>query len=110
MPKYVASRTLEEPLPWNATLIEGELEDAVSKLKEELDGDLFTAGCGELTRNLLQGGLVDELIFWLHPVLWGRGERPFGEEERLRLRLVGSEVFDSGVTLLRYEPTADGDR
>ena len=104
MPKYVASRTLEAPLTWNATLLEGELSDAVSKLKEELDGDLFTFGCGELSRDLVVGGLVDELRFWLHPVVWGRGERPFREEEKLRLRLLGSETYDSGVTLLRYEP------
>jgi dihydrofolate reductase len=104
MPKYVASRTLEEPLTWNATLIEGELADAVSKLKEELDGDLLAFGCGELSRELVVSGLVDELRFWVHPAVWGRGERPFREEEKIRLKLLGSETYDSGVTLLRYEP------
>jgi dihydrofolate reductase len=104
MPKYVASRTLEEPLTWNATLLDGELADAVSKLKEEFDGDLFTFGCGELSRDLVVKGLVDELRFWVHPVVWGRGERPFREEEKIRLKLLGSETYDSGVTLLRYEP------
>ena len=50
MPKFVASRTLQEPLTWNATLLKGELEDAVAKLKAERDGHLITNGCGELTR------------------------------------------------------------
>jgi dihydrofolate reductase len=103
MPKYVASRTLEEPLTWNASLIEGDLADGVTKLKEELDGDLITVGCGELARNLLGHGLVDELRFWVHPAVWGRGERPF-QDEQLRLQLLGSETYDSGVTLLRYAP------
>jgi dihydrofolate reductase len=108
MPKYVASRTLEGPLPWNATLLDGDLADAVTKLKQEHDGDLFTFGCGELSRELVVNGLVDELRFWLHPVVWGRGERLFREEEKLRLELLGSETYDSGVTLLRYAPMRDG--
>jgi dihydrofolate reductase len=104
MPKYVASKTLAGPLDWNATVIEGDLPSGVSKLKQELDGDLILIGCGELARNLLAAGLIDELRFWLHPAVWGQGERPFLGEEQARLRLVDSETFDSGVTLLRYEP------
>jgi dihydrofolate reductase len=65
----------------------------------------MTYGCGELTRSLLADGLVDELWFWVHPAIWGEGDRPFWEKERLRLRLVGSEAWDSGVVLLRYAPS-----
>ncbi len=101
MPKYVASRTLEGPLEWNSTLIEGDLADGVNRLKEALEGDLMLVGCGELGRSALEAGLVDELCFWVHPVLWGEGERPY-EGVRPRLTLLGSETFDSGVTLLRY--------
>jgi dihydrofolate reductase len=104
MPKYVASKTLAGSLEWNATVIEGDLSSGVSKLKQELDGDLILIGCGELARNLLAAGLIDELRFWLHPAVWGQGERPFLGEEQARLRLIGSETFDSGVTLLRYQP------
>jgi dihydrofolate reductase len=104
-PKYVASRTLTEPLAWNATLLEGDAPAAVARLKEELGGDLITWGCGELTSTLLGAGLVDELLFWLHPALWGTGERPFFEDVRTRLELLGTETFDSGVTLLRYAPS-----
>jgi dihydrofolate reductase len=106
MPKYVASRTLQGSLDWNATVIEGDLAEGVSRLKNELDGDLILIGCGELARDLLRAGLIDEIRFWLHPAVWGQGERPFQGEEQARLRLVGSETFDSGVTLLRYEPAA----
>ena len=103
MPKYVASRTLEAPLDWNATLIEGDAADGVGRLKDELDGDLFLIGCGELARNLLAAGLVDEVRFWLHPAVWGEGTRPY-EGAQLRLRLLESTSYDSGVVLLRYEP------
>jgi dihydrofolate reductase len=61
-------------------------------------------GCGELARSLLATRLVDELRFWVHPAVWGSGERPLPGEAQNRLRLLGSEAFDSGVTLLRYAP------
>ena len=75
LPKFVGlSRTLQEPLTWNATLIEGDLAAAVSRAEEEeLDGDLLSYGCGELTRDLLAHDLVDELRFWVHPVDLGIG-------------------------------------
>ena len=60
MPKFVASRTLEGSLDWNATAIEGDAAQGVSRLKQ-LDGDLFLIGCGELARHLLAEGLVDEV-------------------------------------------------
>jgi dihydrofolate reductase len=107
IPKVVASRTLSEPLEWNARLLRGELDEAIPTLKEELDGDVIVSGCGELARNLLVEGLVDEVRFWIHPVVWGDGGRPF-LGEKLRLRLLASETFDSGVTLLRYEPLGAG--
>ena len=104
-PKYVASRTLDGPLEWNSTLLEGDATDAVSRLKAELPSDLLMYGCGELARSLLAARLVDELRFWVHPAVWGSGERPFQAEAQNGLRSIGSEAFDSGVTLLRYEPS-----
>jgi dihydrofolate reductase len=102
MPKFVASQTLAGPLEWNATLIEGELAEGVSSLKEALDRDLVLIGCGELARNAIEAGLMDELWIWVHPAVWGEGVRPF-EGGRARLRLLGAETFDSGVVLLRHE-------
>lgn len=101
--KFVVSRTLSGPLEWNAALIEGAAADGVSRLKGELEGDLLLIGCGELARHLLAIGLVDELRFWLHPAVWGEGGRPY-QGETVRMRLIDSTSFDSGVMLLRYEP------
>jgi dihydrofolate reductase len=103
-PKYVASRTLHGSLDWSSTLLEGDATDAVSKLKAELTSELLMYGCGELARSLLAATLVDELRFWVHPAVWGSGVRPLQGEAQNRLRLLGSEAFDSGVTLLRYAP------
>jgi dihydrofolate reductase len=104
MPKFVASRTLEGPLEWNSTL-EGDATQGVERLKAELDGDLFLIGCGDFARHLLENGLIDELRFWVHPAMWGPGEHPFEGEEQIRLELIDAKTFDSGVTLLRYEPS-----
>ena len=104
MPKYVASRTLEEPLEWNSSLLEGDLALSVPKLKDETDGELMLVGCGELARDLIRLGLVDELAFWVHPAVWGPGTRPY-EGEAVRLELLGAEAYDSGVVHLRYRPS-----
>jgi dihydrofolate reductase len=103
LPKFVASRTLQGPLEWNATVIEGDAADKVSRLKSQLEANLFMIGCGELARHLLANGLVDELRFWVHPTVWGEGTRPY-QGDTVRMRLLESTWFDSGVTLLRYEP------
>ena len=76
----------------------------MAKLKDELDGDLYLIGCGELARYLLAHGVVDELRFWLHPAVWGEGARPY-QGDKVAMRLLDSTSYDSGVTLLRYEPT-----
>jgi dihydrofolate reductase len=103
LPKLVASRTLSGSLEWNATVLEGALEAAIPRLKDESSADLLMSGCGELARNLLEAGLLDEIRLWLHPVVWGQGTRPF-QGRRTGLRLLEAQRFDSGVTLLRYEP------
>jgi dihydrofolate reductase len=103
LPKFVASRTLQGPLEWKATALEGDAADTVSRLKGELEGDLLLIGCGELACHLLAHDLVDELRFWLHPTVWGEGARPY-RGETVRMRLLDSTSYDSGVMLLRYEP------
>jgi dihydrofolate reductase len=104
MPKYVASRTVSGPLEWNGTVIEGDVAEGVAKLKAELDQDLILIGCGELASHLLERGLVDEVQLWVHPTVWGKGgTRPF-EGSTVRMQLVDTTPFDTGVTLLRYEP------
>jgi dihydrofolate reductase len=101
--KYVASRSLAGPLEWNGTAIEGDAVDGVLRLKAELEGDLVMTGCGELARELIQAGLVDELYFWIHPTVQGTGTRPY-EPATIPMRLLEARAFDSGVALLRYQP------
>jgi len=56
MPKFVAWRTLPEPLEWNATLIKGDLDKAVPALKAEHPGKLIVSGCGELAHESYASG------------------------------------------------------
>jgi dihydrofolate reductase len=106
IPKYVASRTLEEPLDWNASLIEGDLSESVRSLKRQHRGNLISFGCGELAYELVSHGLADEVHFWVQPVVWGSGERAF-HGRQVRLQLIATTTFDSGITLLCYRPTPD---
>jgi dihydrofolate reductase len=104
MPKYVASRTLTGPLEWNATLIKGNLDKAVPALKAEHPGNLIVSGCGELAHTLTRQGLVDEFWFWVNPHLWAAGPRIFDGVGPVRLQLVASTAYRSGVLWLRYRP------
>lgn len=101
--KYVASRSLTGRLDWNGLAIEGDAVEGVRRLKSRLDADLIMTGCGELARELIEAGLVDELWFWVHPTIQGAGTRPY-EGATVPLRLLETRSFDSGVTLLRYAP------
>jgi dihydrofolate reductase len=102
LPKFVASRALTGTLEWNGTAIEGDAVDGVRRLKGSVEGDLVMPGCGELARELIQAGLVDELYFWIHPTIQGPGSRPY-EGATVAMRLIEARSFDSGVTLLRYQ-------
>jgi dihydrofolate reductase len=106
MPKYVASRTLTEPLEWNATLIKGDLEQAIPALKAEHAGNLIISGCGELAHTVTRQGDVDEFWFWVHPFIWATGPKIFDGVGAVRLELVASTPFRSGVLWLRYRPAS----
>jgi len=73
MPKYVGSNTLSGDLEWNATLLNGDLENSLPKLKIEVDGDLFMHGSGEFAYALAEKGLIDEYEVYLNPLVWGQG-------------------------------------
>ena len=105
MPKYVASRTLSGPLEWNATLLEGDLADSVSRLKDQHHGNLVVSGAGELARDLLAHGLVDEVWLMVSPYLWATGPRIFDDAGDVRLELVATTTYPSGVVRLCYRPT-----
>jgi dihydrofolate reductase len=104
MPKYVASRSLKEPLQWNATLIKGDVAEEIRKLKEEPGKSLLQYGVGELTHTMLQHGLVDEFRFLVFPIAFGEGPRIFEHMGVNTLKLLDTKTFDSGAVALRYQP------
>jgi dihydrofolate reductase len=108
MPKYVASRTLREPLEWNASLLEGDLAESVRALKERHERTLVAIGAGELTHTLVDLGLIDEFWFWVSPSLWPAGPRIFDGVGPVRLELIGATTFGSGVVRLAYRPAPGG--
>jgi dihydrofolate reductase len=105
-PKYIASRTLREPLPWpNSTLLAGDAADAVAELKEEPGNDLHIMGSGELIRSLMPRGLIDEYLLMIHPLVLGLGRRLFGDGVRTaKLRLVEAKPTTTGVLIATYQP------
>jgi dihydrofolate reductase len=104
MPKYVASRTLKEPLHWNATLIKGDVAEEILKLKQESVNSLVQYGVGELTHTMLQHGLVDEFRLLVFPFSFGAGPRIFEQMGVNTLKLVDTKTFSSGVVALHYQP------
>ncbi len=102
--KYVASRKLQEPLPWaNSILLKGEATKTVPRLKEESNGDLGVLGSGELVRSLLLHNLIDELVLSIHPLILGSGKRLFPEPGLLtKFSLVESVPTTTGVIIATY--------
>lgn len=106
MPKYVASRTLDTAT-WNATIIKGDVAEAVGRLKQQGGGDLLIGGSGQLIDYLSGHDLIDEYRLMVHPIVLGGGEkRLFRHAPRRTLELVDSVTFPTGVTVLTYRPAA----
>jgi dihydrofolate reductase len=105
MPKYVVSSTLKDPEWNNSTVLEGDVVEAVSKLRQEQDGVILVAGSAQLVQTLLDNDLVDELRLMVFPVVLGSGKRLFGEtSDKKPLELVDSRVVGDGVAILVYRP------
>ena len=105
--KYVASRTLNEPLPWaNSVLLAGDAADAVTRLREEPGKNITILGSGELVRSLLKRQLIDDLVLQIHPLVLGDGIRLFdGADEGVsKLQLVDSSTTSTGVVIATYRP------
>jgi dihydrofolate reductase len=107
--KYVVSTTLQEPLAWNnASLINGDVAEEISRLKQQPGKDITISGSGALVRSLLGYGLLDELKLMVHPIVVGSGKKLFEDgEQQTPLELVESRTFTTGVVYLTYRP-ADG--
>jgi len=105
-PKFVVSKSLEEPLEWNnSALIKGEVAEEISKLKEQPGKDISISGSPTLVRSLLEEDLLDELRLMLHPIVVGSGKRLFEEgSDQKALELLDSKTFSTGVLYLTYQP------
>jgi dihydrofolate reductase len=105
-PKYVASRTLKEPLPWlNSSLLKGDVPEAVSALKAQQDKGLVILGSGELIQTLMQHRLIDQYMLLIHPLILGTGRRLFREGSAYStLQLVHSKTTPNGVVIATYQP------
>lgn len=108
--KYVVSTTLESPEWNNSTVIEGDVAEAVTRLKLEDGKDILVNGSGALVRTLMRNHLLDELRLFLHPVVVGSGRRLFDDEsDPFELALVDSHAYENGVISLTYKPTGASD-
>jgi dihydrofolate reductase len=110
--KYVASRTLKRPLPWqNSTLLEGDLAEAVTQLKKRPGPDLAVLGSGELVQTLRRHDLVDEYVLSIHPLVLGTGRRLFPDGATFgQLRLVSSKPTTTGVIIATFHPASRAER
>jgi dihydrofolate reductase len=104
VPKYVASRTLDEVTWNNSTLIQGDVAEAVARLKEEPGGEIQVTGSGDLIQTLLKHDLVDEYRLWVFPLVLGSGKRLFaGGTLPGNLRLTSTQTSGTGVAIHAYE-------
>jgi dihydrofolate reductase len=105
IPKLVASTTLTGPLPWNATVINGDVAAGIARLKREPGGDIEVYGSTTLVQTLMRHDLIDEYRVAVHPIVLGGGTQLFPQGGvSATLRLAGTRTLDSGVVSLTYVP------
>ena len=107
-PKYVVSSTLQDPAWNNTTVLKGNLVNEVSKLKQQLAGDIVVPASFQLVRTLIEHDLADELRLMIYPVVLGAGERLFGEtSDKKPLRLISTRTVGNDLAYLTYQPVRD---
>jgi len=109
-PKYVASTTLKDPLPWvNSTLLKGDATEAIATLKSQPGKDFLVMGSGVLVQSLMQHNLVDLYVLLVHPLILGSGRRLFPEGSSLTtLKLVEVKSTPTDVVIATYQPASPG--
>ena len=108
LPKYVVSSTLEAPAWNNSSVLKGDVLNDVSKLRQELNGEIVVAASFQLVHTLMEHDLVDELRLKIFPVVLGAGERLFGEtSDKKPMRLVEVRTLDGDTAFLTYERVRD---
>ena len=103
-PKYVVSSTLQDPAWNNSTVLKGDVVSEVSKLKQQLAGDIAVAASFQLVHTLIEHDLADELRLFVFPVVLGSGERLFGEtSDKKPMRLVDTKTVGDGLVFVTYQ-------
>ena len=104
MPKYVVSSTIEDPDWNNSTVLKGDVVTEVSKLKQQLDGEIVVPASYQLGRTLIEHDLADELRLVVFPVVLGAGERLFGEVSGIKpMRLIDARIIGDSLAFLTYQ-------
>jgi dihydrofolate reductase len=104
MPKYVVSSTLTEAKWSNATLVKGDVANAVAKIKQQVNGEILVYASYQLVHTLIEHDLVDEMRLVVFPVVLGAGERLFGDtSDKKPFRLVNATTIGEGLAFLTYE-------
>ncbi|HYC80287.1 MAG TPA: dihydrofolate reductase family protein [Solirubrobacterales bacterium] len=103
MPKYVYSKTLEDPSWQSTTVLNGDFAADIQRVKDEVDGVILVAGSATLAQGLLEHDLLDELRLMLFPVVLGSGKRLFAASGKKPLRLTDAKTVGAGVQILTYE-------
>ncbi len=103
-PRYIASTTLDEPLPWpNSTLLRGEITGTVGDLRARTDGVLGIMGSGVLISSLMAADLIDEYLLFIRPLVLGSGRRLFPQGVEATLRLAKGAITAAGIVIASYE-------
>jgi len=101
--KYVVSRTLQQPLWRETTIIRENVIESVRALKAQPGGSIVTDGSSQLVHALLAHDLVDELYLHLYPLTLGSGKRVLPDGVHTTFRLASATPYPSGVVGLQYE-------
>jgi dihydrofolate reductase len=106
LPKYVASKTLQEPLAWaNSNLLGQDLPTAIKEIKKEDGGNIVVLGSGNLVQTLIEHDLIDEYALMIHPLVLGTGKKLFEDGlAKVSLRLLDSMTTTTGVVFASYAP------
>lgn len=103
IPKLVASTTLTGPLEWNATVLDGDVAEAVARLRQQSGGDIEVYGSPTLVQTLMKHDLIDEYRISVHPLVLGHGTTLFPQHGvRATPRLTSVRTLDTGVVNLTY--------
>lgn len=109
MPKYVVSSKLTDPVWSNSTVLSGDAVSEVSKLKQEIGGEILVYASYQLVHTLIEHDLADELRLVIFPVVLGEGERLFGwTSDKKPMRLVRADTIGSGLAFVTYEVVSGG--